>query len=257
MSRHEGRIAIVTGAASGIGLAIAKRLHADGAKLVLADRDEKKVMAAAQSLGSTAHGFAADVSDESAVISVFDQAEKLFGPADLVVNNAGIIRIESVAETALADWRKLMAINLDGVFLGSREAARRMIASGKPGSIINAASGAAKRGVGLISSYCASKAAVMVFSQALALELAAHRIRVNCYAPGHIETPFWEGIAGGFAAKTGQKPAEVIETFRASVPWGRFGTPDEVAAAVSWLASSEAEYISGQTIAMNGAEFTG
>ena len=97
----------------------------------------------------------------------------------------------------------------------------------------------------------------MVFSQALALELAPHRIRVNCYAPGHIETPFWEGIAGGFARATGKPPSDVLEMFRASVPWGRFGTPAEVAATVSWLASSEAEYINGQTIAMNGAEFVG
>jgi NAD(P)-dependent dehydrogenase (short-subunit alcohol dehydrogenase family) len=89
----------------------------------------------------------------------------------------------------------------------------------------------------------------------MAIELAPHRIRVNSYVPGHIETPFWGGIAAGFAAVSGRTPAEVVEGFRASVPWGRFGTPEDVAAAVSWLASPEAEYVSGQALAMNGAEF--
>ena len=257
MNRHTGRIAFVTGAASGIGLAIAERLLADGARVAMADVDGQRLAGEAKRLGPEAVAVATDVRNEESVIAAFNRAEAAFGPVDLMVNNAGVIDVGPVVETTLADWRRLMAVNVDGVFLGSREAARRMIAHGKPGSIINAASGAAKRGVGQISGYCASKAAVMVFSQALALELAPHRIRVNCYAPGHIETPFWEGIANGFARATGKPSGDVVEMFRASVPWGRFGTPAEVAATVSWLASVEAEYINGQTIAMNGAEFVG
>ena len=257
MNRHTGRIAFVTGAASGIGLAIAERLLADGARVAMADVEGQRLADEVKRLGPETIAVETDVRNEASVIAAFDRAEAAFGPVDLMVNNAGVIDVGPVVETALADWRRLMAVNVDGVFLGSRESARRMIAHGKPGSIINAASGAAKRGVGQISGYCASKAAVMVFSQALALELAPRRIRVNCYAPGHIETPFWERIADGFARATGKPPSDVVEMFRASVPWGRFGTPAEVAATVSWLASSEAEYINGQTIAMNGAEFVG
>ena len=257
MSRHAGRIAFVTGAASGIGLAIAERLLADGARVAMADVDGQRLFVEANRLGPDTLAVETDVSSEASVIAAFDRAEAAFGPVDLMVNNAGVIAVGAVVETALADWRRLLAVNVDGVFLGSREAAKRMIAQGKTGSIINAASGAARRGVGQISGYCASKAAVMVFSQALALELAPHRIRVNCYAPGHIETPFWDGIANGFARATRKPPGDIVETFRASVPWGRFGTPAEVAATVSWLASVEAEYINGQTIAMNGAEFVG
>jgi NAD(P)-dependent dehydrogenase (short-subunit alcohol dehydrogenase family) len=146
-------------------------------------------------------------------------------------------------------------VNLHSVFLGSRAAARAMIAQRRGGCIINAASGAARRGVPNLSHYCASKAAIVMFTQSLAIELAPHRIRANTYAPGHIVTPFWGGIAEGFARLWNKTPEEVIEGFRATVPWGRFGTPDDVAAAVSWLATPEAEYISGQAIAMNGAEF--
>jgi NAD(P)-dependent dehydrogenase (short-subunit alcohol dehydrogenase family) len=172
-----------------------------------------------------------------------------------MVNNAGVIGVTPVTEMDFAEWRRVTEVNMHSVFLGSRAAARAMIAQGRGGSIINAASGAARRGVPNLSHYCASKAAIVVFTQSLAIELAPHRIRANTYAPGHIETPFWGGIAEGFARRWNKSPEEVIEGFRATVPWGRFGTPDDVAAAVSWLATPEAEYISGQAIAMNGAEF--
>ena len=257
MKRHEGRVAIVTGAASGIGLAIAERLVADGARVAMADVDSDRLAAEGRRIGGAALAIPADMTDEAAVFALFEQVDAALGTPDLVVNNAGVIAVGPVADIALADWRRLMSVNVDSVFLGSREAARRMIAKGRAGSIVNAASGAAKRGVPNISGYCASKAAIMVFSQALAIELAPHRIRVNCYAPGHIETPFWKEIGAGFARVTGETPEAIVERFRASVPWGRFGRPEEVAAAVSWLASQEAEYVSGQTIAMNGAEFVG
>ena len=130
-----------------------------------------------------------------------------------------------------------------------------MIAQGKGGCIINASSGAGRRGVPNLSHYCASKAAIIMLTQSLAIELAAHGIRANCYVPGHIETPFWGGIADGFAKRTGQTPEAVVEGFRCTVPMGRFGTADDVAATVSWLASDDAAYVSGQAIAMNGAEF--
>jgi NAD(P)-dependent dehydrogenase (short-subunit alcohol dehydrogenase family) len=255
--RHSGKTALVTGAASGIGLAVAERLHAEGARVVLSDIDALRLAEAARRLGEGVIAVPADVSDEGSVDALFERAMAAFDAPDIVVNNAGMIRIEPVTATAFDDWRKVMAVNLDGVFLGSRAAARAMIAAGKSGVIINAASGAAKRGVPNIASYCASKAAIVMLSQSLALELAPHRIRVNCYAPGHIETPFWEGIAEGFAGVMGIAPGAVIERFRQSVPWGRFGKPEEVAATVSWLASDDAEYINAQTIAMNGAEFPG
>jgi NAD(P)-dependent dehydrogenase (short-subunit alcohol dehydrogenase family) len=148
-------------------------------------------------------------------------------------------------------------INLHSVFLGARAAARQMIGQGQGGCIINASSGAGRKGSPNLAHYCASKAAVIMLTQSLSVELAPHRIRVNAYAPGHIETPFWTGIAAGFSRITGQTPEEVVRGFAATIPWGRFGTPDDVAMTVSWLASPEAEYVNGQTIAMNGAESPG
>jgi NAD(P)-dependent dehydrogenase (short-subunit alcohol dehydrogenase family) len=172
-----------------------------------------------------------------------------------MVCNAGIIAVTPFVDMAFAEWKRVMSVNVDSVFLAAQAAARGMIAAGRGGVIITAASGAGRRGVPNLAHYCASKAAIINLTQTLAIELAPHRIRANSYVPGHIQTPFWGGIAEGFAKVTGKTPDQVIEGFRASVPWGRFGTPDDVAAAVSWLATPEAEYISGQAIAMNGAEF--
>ena len=135
-----------------------------------------------------------------------------------------------------------------------RVAAETMIAQGSGGSIVNASSGGGRHGVPNFSQYCASKAAIIMLSQSLSQELAPHRIRVNCYTPGHIMTPLWEDIVAGMGAKLGKSRDETLEAFLETVPWGRFGTPADVAAATSWLCTDDAEYVSGQCIAMNGAE---
>ncbi len=253
-ARHAGKTALVTGGASGIGAGIVRRLASEGCAVTIADLDLDAAEALARDIGGDVLAVAMDVADEASVEAGFAAAQGRAGRLDIAVMNAGIIQIAPVVQTDLADWRRLIDVNLTGVFLGSRAAARIMSDQGS-GVIINAASGAARRGVPMISGYCASKAAILMFSQSLAIELAPRGVRVNCYAPGHIETPFWNTIADGFAAQTGQSPDAVVEGFRQSVPMGRFGTPEDVAAAVSWLASDEAAYVSGETIAMNGAEF--
>lgn len=245
--RHAGKSVLVTGAASGIGLAIAARFLAEGARVAAFDLRPTPLAGALSLTG--------DAACEADVEAAVGAAAAAHGGLDVMVCNAGVIAVTPVAEMDVAEWRRVMGVNVDSVFLGSRAAARVMIAQGRGGVIVNAASGAGRRGVPNLAHYCASKAAVIVFSQALAIELAPHGIRVNTYVPGHIETPFWEGIAAGFAARWGVTPAEVVERFRASVPMGRFGTPEDVASAVSWLASDEAGYVSAQGIAMNGAEF--
>ncbi len=154
----------------------------------------------------------------------------------------------------VAEWRRVVDTNIHSVFLGARAASRQMVAQGRGGNIVNASSGAGREGVPNLAHDCASKAATNRLTQAMSVELAPRRIRVNAYAPGHIETPFWDGISEGFVRVTGKTPGQVVADFAASVPWGRFGTPAEVAATVSWLAREDTDYISGQTIAMNGAE---
>ncbi len=252
---HQGKTAIVTGGASGIGEGIARRLIADGANVVIADLDGALAEDVARELGGAAMSVQLDVTDVEAVDKMVRTTLNRFGGLDIMVNNAGIIQINPVTETDYADWKRIMDVNVDGVFLGCRAAARAMIEQGRGGVIVNAASGAGRRGVPNIAGYCASKAAIIMLTQSLAVELAPHDITVNSYAPGHITTPFWEGIAEGFSMVIDKSPEEVVEMFRSTVPMGRFGTPADVAAAVSWLATPDAGYVSGQAIAMNGAEF--
>jgi len=246
-NRHVGKSVLVTGSASGIGLGIVERFLAEGARVTGFDLNETKAGGVVSIRG--------DATDEAQVQQAVDRVVAEQGGLDVMVCNAGVIAVEPVVDMDYADWRRVMDINVNSVFLGSRAAARAMIAQGRGGVIVNASSGAGRRGVPNLSHYCASKAAILMLTQSLAIELAPHRIRANCYVPGHIETPFWGGIAEGFAKVTGQTADEVVEGFRKTVPWGRFGTPDDVAASVSWLATPDAEYVSGQAIAMNGAEF--
>jgi NAD(P)-dependent dehydrogenase (short-subunit alcohol dehydrogenase family) len=250
---HSGKTAIVTGGASGIGEGIARRLHADGAKVVIADQNAEAGRGVAEELNGMA--IALDVTDEQAMDDLVASTVRQFGGLDIMINNAGIIQIAPVVATEYADWKRIMDVNVDGVFLGSRAAARVMTEQGRGGAIINASSGAGRRGVPNISGYCASKAAIIMLSQSLAVELAPHNITVNCYTPGHITTPFWKGISEGFSCVLDKTPEEVVEMFMETVPMGRFGTPADVAATVSWLATPDAAYVSGQAIAMNGAEF--
>jgi len=248
---HLGKGVLVTGGASGIGLGIVERFLGEGASVAVLDLTAVQKPEA----GGRFLSLVGDATDEPTVDKAVAETVARFGSLDVMVCNAGVIAVGPVVDMSLAEWQRVVGINVDSVFLGSRAAARQMIAQGKGGSIINAASGAGRRGVPNLSHYCASKAAIIMLTQSLAVELAPHRIRANTYVPGHIETPFWGGIASGFAKVTGKTPEEVIEGFRATVPWGRFGTAADVAATVSWLASDDAEYVSGQAIAMNGAEF--
>lgn len=253
-ARHAGKVVVVTGGARGIGRGCVERFVADGARVVVADLD----MAAAEALVGETNGqaiaVATDVTEEGSVQAAVDTAVARFGRLDIMVNNAGIVFVSPLVDASLDQWRHILDVNVLGIFLGSRAAARRMIEQGRGGCIVNASSGGGRHGVPNFAHYCATKAAVIMMSQSLAVELAPHRIRVNCYTPGHVQTPLWDTIADGFAATTGQTRQETMEAFLETVPWGRFGTPADVAGAVSWLCTDDAEYISGQCIAMNGAE---
>jgi NAD(P)-dependent dehydrogenase (short-subunit alcohol dehydrogenase family) len=246
-TRHQGKRVLVTGAASGIGLGIVDRFLAEGAHVAALDLHPTPRTDVLSLTGNAA--------DEATVENAVQSTLSALGGLDIMVCNAGVIAVTPITEMSFTEWKHVMDTNIDSVFLAARAAARAMIAQGTGGTIITAASGAGRRGVPNLAHYCASKAAIINFTQTLAIELAPHGIRANSYVPGHIETPFWGGIAAGFAKRWDKSPEEVIATFRASVPAGRFGTPDDVAATVSWLATPDAAYISGQAIAMNGAEF--
>lgn len=251
---HSGKGVVVTGGAKGIGLGIAQRFVREGATVIIADIDLSAAQQAAQELGDLAIAVETDVRDEESLQAAVDVAVSRAGQLDVMVNNAGIIMVAPLIETDAAQWIRLLDVNVVGVAMGCKVAAKQMIAQGLGGCIVNASSGGGRHGVPNVSQYCASKAAIIMLSQSLSQELAADKIRVNCYTPGHIMTPLWDDILSGMGEALGRTREETLEAFLATIPWGRFGTPEDVASTVSWLCTPDAEYISGQCIAMNGAE---
>lgn len=252
--RHAGKGVVITGGASGIGRGCVERFVRDGARVFVIDRDEAGLDDLVAGHRDSVIPFVADVTDEAHLDAAFDAAVQAFGGIDVCVNNAGIIFVAPLVDTHAEEWRRILDVNVVGIALASRAAARRMIEAGRGGVIINASSGGGRHGVANFSQYCASKAAVLMMSQSFAQELAPHRIRVNVYTPGHIMTPFWEQIVGQMGERLGLSREQTLEAFLADIPWGRFGTPEDVAGAVSWLATDDAEFVSGQALAMNGAE---
>jgi acetoin reductase-like protein len=253
LSRLEGKVALVTGGARGIGYAIAERLAHEGASVaVLALHSESAERAAAAISGRTVP-IAADVCDEQAMARAVRTTVAAFGRLDVMVNNAGTIAIAPVVETSVETWERVLAVNLRGVFLGCREAARQLIAQGEGGRIINGSSGAGRRGNARIGAYAASKFGVIGLTQSLAVELAPHRITVNAYCPGHVtSTPMWDEIDAVSTARSGEAPGSAKRAAEAEPPLARAGRPEEVAAAVAYLASDEAAYVTGESLLVDG-----
>ena len=254
--------AIVTGAARGLGAAIAGRLARDGADVVLLDVSAD-VTATAERLGSTgdakarqgqvALGLVADVSDERACAAAVDRAVSAIGGVDVLVNNAGIGGPDTdVTGTSLTEFRRVLDVNLTGTFLMCRAVAKVMIGQGSGGAIVNLGSVFGQQGVAGGAAYCASKAAVALLTHSLALELAPRGIRANTIAPGNMATEMhWDELRSR-AARFGTAFDEQVESVRTSVPLGRHGTGDDIAGVVAWLVSPDAGYVTGQTIGVNG-----
>jgi NAD(P)-dependent dehydrogenase (short-subunit alcohol dehydrogenase family) len=221
--------------------------HAAGARVALGDVNPETVAETAAELGDRAFGAVVDVRDEAAVQEFFAAAERALGPAGIVVANAGVFPNCPVVDMAVAEWDRVMEINLRGTFLICREAARRMIANGSAGRIVTMASGAHASARLGGSHYCASKAGIVMFTKTLAMELAGHGITVNNVAPGYINT---RGDA---------PPADSAfnDAMLRNIPSGRFGTPAEIGEAVMYLASAGANYITGEVLAVNGGAFAG
>ena len=259
--------AIVTGAARGLGAAIAGRLARDGADVVLLDVSAD-VTATAERLGSTgdakarpgqvALGLVADVSDERACAAAVDRAVSAIGGVDVLVNNAGIGGPDTdVTGTSLTEFRRVLDVNLTGTFLMCRAVAKVMIGQGSGGAIVNLGSVFGQQGVAGGAGYCASKAAVALLTHSLALELAPRGIRANTIAPGNMATEMhWDELRSR-AARSGTAFDEQVEVVRTSVPLGRHGTGDDIAGTVAWLVSPDASYITGQTIGVNGGIWLG
>jgi len=254
--RLDGKVAIVTGGAQGMGLAIARRYAEEGAKVVIADLNEVGAAAAAAEIGDErAVGLAVDVRDQTQVQRMVDTAVARFGGLDILVNNAGVGKIISFLDTTEADWDFMFGINCKGLLWCSQAAARQMIAQGRGGKIVNLASQAGRRGEALVLAYCASKACVISMTQSMAMALAEHKINVNGIAPGIVDTPFWDEVDKQFAALLNMEIGEPKRTFIKSIPLGRIEQPEDVTGAAVFLASSESDYITQQTLNVDGGNW--
>ena len=247
--RVEGKVALVTGAASGLGKAAAAMLAREGARVALTDRDEPGVVAAAAALGGEARAWKLDVTKEADWQRVVDEVLATYGRLDVVVNNAGVGVSKDIEALSLEEWRFVHAVNLDGVFLGCKHAVRGMRQCGAKGSIINLSSVAGLVGVDSLPAYCSSKGGVRLLTKSVALHCArkGYGIRCNSLHPTFIETPMVDALAslGGDMAVGKSKLARMI-------PLGRLGEPDDISYAILYLASDESKLMTGSEMVVDG-----
>ncbi len=256
----EGKVAAVTGAGSGMGRAIAAGYAREGANVVVADLRLEAAQETVREIsdqGGEAIAVPTDVRDESQAQAMVDAAVERFGGLDILVNNAGVAKIIPFLDTTNADWDFIFDVNCKGLLWCSQAAARRMIEQGRGGKIINLASQAGRRGEALVLAYCASKACVISMTQSMALALAPHKINVNGIAPGIVDTPLWVDIDRQFAQLLGWKIGEPKRRFSESIPWGRIEQPEDVVGAAIFLASPESDYITQQTLNVDGGNWPG
>ncbi|MFU8814317.1 MAG: SDR family NAD(P)-dependent oxidoreductase [Pseudomonadales bacterium] len=266
--RLSGKVALITGGASGIGRACARRYAEEGADIVIADRDARRGAEAAEEIRASANSrvmfVEVDVAEEASIEEMAERAVREFGRIDTVLAAAGIANAAYVSgapqvqdgpaesrqliNLAVADWRRVLEVNLTGVMLTDRVVARRMIDLGIAGTIVNVASTAARIALPGAADYCVSKAGVAMLTHVLAMELIPHNIRVNAIGPGFIETPMTQAM---------QDNPEGRAMMLAMTPMGRLGTPLEMANTALYLACDESSYTTGHTLYPNGGMFTG
>lgn len=255
MTTIKGKVALVTGGGQGIGRAIALRLARDGADIAIVDMNDAKmndVAAEVRALGRKATTFKADVSKRDDVYAAIDHAEKQLGGFDIMINNAGIAQVQPLADVTPEELDKILKINVGGVLWGIQAAAKKFKQRKHNGKIISASSIAGHDGFAMLGAYSASKFAVRALTQAAAKEYASDGITVNAYGPGIVGTDMWVEIDRRFAEITGAKVGETYKKYVEGIALGRAQTPEDVAAFVAYLASPDADYMTGQTPLIDG-----
>ncbi|MBT8455580.1 MAG: L-iditol 2-dehydrogenase [Alphaproteobacteria bacterium] len=255
MNRLEGKIALITGGARGIGRAICEAYAAEGAKVAVADRLTDEAEETVAALGASGMAVELDVTDLGSIAAGVALVEDAWGGIDVLVNNAGIFNMCAIEEITPEDYRRQYDVNVAGTIFTTQAVLPGMKKRGKGGAIINFSSQAGRRGEAYVLVYCSSKAAVISITQSMALELAKDNIRVNAIAPGVIDTPMWDHVDSLFAKyenkPLGQKKREV----GVAVPLGHMGLPEEIADPCVFLASDEARYITAQTLNVDGGNW--
>ncbi len=255
MRRLEGKVALITGGARGIGAAFARAYAREGARVAVADIDGAAAEATAAALGEGHLGLRLDVTDQGSIDAGVAAVDAWGGGIDILLNNAAIFDMAPIAEITRASYERVFAVNVAGTLFPLQAVARVMIARGRGGRIVNMASQAGRRGEALVAVYCASKAAVISLTQSAGLDLIRHRINVNGIAPGVVDTPMWDEVDALFARyegkPLGQKKREVGE----GVPYGRMGRPEDLTGMAVFLASDEADYVVAQTFNVDGGQW--
>jgi NAD(P)-dependent dehydrogenase (short-subunit alcohol dehydrogenase family) len=248
--RLDGKVAVVTGGGSGIGAATCRAFVEQGAGVLIADLSQEGGRKVAQELGDSALFCQTDVTDLASLQAAVQTSVDRFGRLDVLVNNAGIGLVGSVQETDPSDWNKLIAVNMSGVFHGSRVAVDQMLRQ-KPagGVVVNIASVAGMIGIARRFAYCATKGAVIAMTRQLAVDYVKAGIRCNAICPGTVYSPFVEGYVERFHSETRE---ETIKELHARQPIGRMGRPDEVAELAVYMASDEAAFMTGSAVVLDG-----
>lgn len=254
MKRLEGKTALITGAARGIGLAFAEAYAAEGARVAIGDVNLSGARTAAEGIEG-AIAVHMDVTDQHSIEAAVAEVDETFGGIDILVNNAALFAADPIVDIDRATYDKLMSVNVGGTLFTMQAVARKMIAREKGGKIINMASQAGRRGEPFVAVYCATKAAVISLTQSAGLNLIGHGINVNAIAPGVVDGEHWDGVDAQFARLEGLKPGEKKRRVAAEVPYGRMGTAADLTGMAIFLATPEADYIVAQTYNVDGGNW--
>jgi len=255
MKRLEGKNALITGAARGIGRAFAEAYVREGARVAIGDIDIDRARASAAEIGPGAIAVAMDVTRQESIDAAVAGTVAELGQIDILINNAAIFTAAPIVEIERSDYRRAFDINVSGTLFSMQAVARHMIERGIRGRIINMASQAGRRGEPLVAVYCATKAAVISLTQSAGLNLIRHGINVNAIAPGVVDGEHWDGVDAFFARYEGKAPGQKKREVGEAVPYGRMGRAEDLTGMAVFLASDEAEYIVAQCYNVDGGQW--